>query len=71
MIDYDTYRKLHPDADDFVYAGGVEISLEELQRDHPPEDDRKYLFPTTVSGFSMQDKKWSMSIFLSLLRSSY
>lgn len=61
MIDYDTYRKLHPDADDFSKAVGVTMWASEMNKDDPPEDNRKYIFPSTITGFSMQDKKWSRS----------
>ncbi|RFU72998.1 proteasome-activating nucleotidase [Trichoderma arundinaceum] len=61
MIDYDTYRELHPDADEFtddLIDSADPMGEEEMMRDEPPGNGLELVFPSKISGFSIQDKKW-------------
>jgi hypothetical protein len=62
MVDYGTYRKLHPDA--ALFSGGrssreefdkrpVEILLKE-----DLDDENLMLLPANVHGFDLKEKKW-------------
>ena len=62
MIDYDTYRELHPDAEEFTdegFEGSKEMDEEDMNKDHPPGSGLELVFPPHISGYSIQDKKWS------------
>ncbi|CAM1509905.1 Fc.00g002400.m01.CDS01 [Cosmosporella sp. VM-42] len=61
MIDYDTYRELHPDAEEFAdedFEGSKEIYDEDMDKDNPPGNGLELVFPPYISGYSIQDKKW-------------
>ena len=59
MIDYDTYRELHPTAPTFEDESRDDMGEEQMDSDEPPGRGLEYLFPTHIYGFAMQDKKWS------------
>ncbi|ETS76758.1 hypothetical protein PFICI_12145 [Pestalotiopsis fici W106-1] len=58
MIDYETYRELHPDADVFSGDSRDDIGEEDMDKDEPPGRGLEYLFPVYIDGFAIQDKKW-------------
>ncbi|KAK5998541.1 hypothetical protein PT974_00921 [Cladobotryum mycophilum] len=61
MIDYETYRELHPDADEFTnesIESAEPMTEEDMKKDSPPGNGLELVFPAKISGFSIQDKKW-------------
>jgi hypothetical protein len=69
MIDYGTYSALHPNADEFTDKSFNEagpMSEEDMKKDEPPGNGLQLIFPPKISGFSIQDKKWSKSRSFSL-----
>ncbi|KAH0565969.1 hypothetical protein GP486_000637 [Trichoglossum hirsutum] len=58
MVDYATYRELHPNASAFAGKTKDDLGEEAMNKDEPPGGDLGLLFPATVEGFAIQDKKW-------------
>ncbi|KAF9876751.1 hypothetical protein CkaCkLH20_05597 [Colletotrichum karsti] len=61
MVDYETYRKMHPneDEDEYDTTDVSDLGHELMNQDHPPlEDDFFMCLPTTMVGFNMQKKEW-------------
>ena len=59
MVDYDTYRELHPDAAEFTGESRDDIGEMGMDEENPPNDGLDLIFPREIVGFSIQDKKWS------------
>jgi hypothetical protein len=59
MIDINTYKKMHADAQ---IRGRLkdEIGPEAMAQDEPPSGSFALLLPPNIYGFNMQEKKWSM-----------
>ena len=67
MIDFATYRKLHPDPAPrsdlriWEYGHGTDKSDKEMmQQDNPPEDEMINILPFVTVGFNIRLKKWSL-----------
>ena len=67
MIDFLTYRKLHPEASKLHKSGrrkqNDEAELEEFDKElllleKPPDDESIFLFPSVVMGYNLRLKKW-------------
>ena len=61
MIDHNTYRQLHFDADEVEPPPPKRDDIEQaaMDRDEPPEEPFILLLPETMSGYGFHDKKWS------------
>jgi hypothetical protein len=67
MIDFITYRKLHPETAVRRVRGAhtQEVSEDEfdkrlLEQENPPATDIINLFPPVIIGFNLRLKKWGM-----------
>ncbi|KAJ9668738.1 hypothetical protein H2201_000982 [Coniosporium apollinis] len=60
MIDIDTFRLTHPEADFFRYSDRLKNDLESavMERDEPPSEEFLMLLPNSAFGFNMQEKQW-------------
>jgi hypothetical protein len=61
MIDYVTYRELHPDAPVFAKGSRDDLGEQATDSEEPPEWPFILQLPATIDGFAIQDKKWSTS----------
>lgn len=62
MIDFNTYKELHPDSLNFVNEAWA---FKRYYKANPNEEARPpelYLFPSLVPGFNFRTKKWSASV---------
>jgi SpoVK/Ycf46/Vps4 family AAA+-type ATPase len=64
MIDYNTYRELHPDAVAFHKESKDDLGEGTMDKNEPPDGSFVLLLPATIDGFAIQDKKWSMLLTL-------
>lgn len=63
MIDYETYRELHPEAAAFQdNTASTDLSAAEMEKDDPPAGSFVYLLPHTIDAFAIQEKKWSKQL---------
>lgn len=59
MIDFPTYKQLHPSDPKTVLLGNCEEILpEQMDLDEPPSAPELFLFPSTIIGFNLRRKKW-------------
>lgn len=59
MIDFQTFRKLHPDNKGHTIVKPVEtMSRQEMEQDEPPDIAFLYLVPLQTKGFNLRTKKW-------------
>ncbi|KAJ4305544.1 hypothetical protein N0V90_001075 [Kalmusia sp. IMI 367209] len=59
MIDFHTFRKLHPDNMGHSIVKPVEtMSTKEMDQDKPPDEAFLYLVPLQTKGFNLRTKKW-------------
>jgi hypothetical protein len=61
MIDFDTYRQLHPEKFKSSGPQNSDISQECMENDEPPKGPFCLLLPATILGYGFHDKKWSKS----------
>ena len=60
MIDFNTYKELHPLNQYMDFLGFVSTKETSLPTDgSEPKAPEIYLFPTLVPGFDLRRKKWS------------
>jgi hypothetical protein len=62
MIDFKTYRKMHPGASLFSdkrLRTDDELPKGVMEKDTPPDSQFPLLLPANIHGFNLQDKKWS------------
>lgn len=66
MIDYQTYKNLHPDSSDLWYSAHYKAGLEKPDEVYQPRDPdgpkepEIYVFPGRIPGFNLRRKKWGM-----------
>lgn len=60
MIDTNTYKKMHPDAQKGRRLRD-EIGAEAMAKDTAPSEEFVLMLPPNLLGFNMQEKKWSTS----------
>jgi len=60
MIDYSTYRKLHPDA--VALKNTSDKPGPPITDDEQPPTRFLTVFPATIEAFAMEDKTWSRPI---------
>jgi hypothetical protein len=62
MIDMAAYRKMHPPKSTYNQPTKLRDDLgpAKMSRDEPPDGDFCLLLPSTIDGFNMNEKKWSM-----------
>jgi hypothetical protein len=68
MIDFATYRKLHPDpaprsTDVGIWGyedGTAKSDKEMMHQENPPEDEMINILPFVTVGFNIRLKKWSL-----------
>lgn len=65
MIDFNTYKQLHSDSPKFSRAypqlnkrDRKEISAELMKLDQPPSAPDRMVFPHTIIGYNLRQKKW-------------
>ncbi|PLN81396.1 P-loop containing nucleoside triphosphate hydrolase protein [Aspergillus taichungensis] len=58
MIDFPTYKQLHPSDPKVSLEKHKEIPPERMDRDEPPSAPELFLFPSTIIGFNLRRKKW-------------
>lgn len=58
MVDFPTYRQLHPPEHPLVRKKRTEIPPERLEADDPPSAPEIYLFPSRIVGYNFRRKKW-------------
>lgn len=76
MVDNESYKKLHLDTHkrnvDYGFSDDkrdiVPIFKDEMADDEPPSAPSIYLFPPTITGFSLRRKRWSMYSHFSLIK---
>ncbi|GKU09061.1 unnamed protein product [Fusarium langsethiae] len=65
MVDFNTYKQLHSDSNKFKiaypsltnpYRKQMDPSL--MECDEPPEGSELFIFPSTVVGYNLRQKKW-------------
>lgn len=63
MIDYKTYRQMHPDAHPFKFGSKQKVPLDKWPEVIPHsshlEDENLLLLPSEIHGFSFKKKDWS------------
>lgn len=63
MIDYKTYRQMHPDAHPFKFESKQKMPLDKWPEVIPHsshlEDENLLVFPSEIHGFSFKKKDWS------------
>lgn len=71
MIDFNTYKQLHSDSYNFrsTYSNSEYPSLEEvggvtMDSDDPPPGYEIFVFPGTIVGYNLRQKKWSKYWFI-------
>lgn len=62
MIDFNTYRKMHPGAVAFkrTKGGANELPTSAIDQDEIPDGNFPLLLPAHTYGFNLQDKNWGM-----------
>lgn len=59
MIDFATYRRLHPGPKKSSYNAEERDSDADIMiQENPPEDETINLFPSMVIGYNLRLKKW-------------
>ncbi|GKZ25936.1 hypothetical protein AbraIFM66951_002454 [Aspergillus brasiliensis] len=58
MIDFPTYRQLHPESKPPPTTTRTEIPRERMDNDEPPTAPEIFLFPPRIVGFNLRRKKW-------------
>ncbi|PLB34979.1 ATP-binding protein [Aspergillus candidus] len=58
MIDFSTYKQLHPSESKTLLKKRDEILPERMNVDEPPSAPELFLFPSTIIGFNLRRKKW-------------
>lgn len=59
MIDFHTFRKLHPENKSHAILDPVEtMSQKEMDQSEPPDEAFYYLVPLHTKGFNLRTKKW-------------
>jgi hypothetical protein len=58
MIDFPTYRQLHPESKSSPTTNRTEIPRERMDNDEPPTAPEIFLFPPRIVGFNLRRKKW-------------
>jgi hypothetical protein len=59
MIDYNTFRKLHPGNFDHVLQTNQQsdrMSKEDMAKDEPPDERFVYLLPLQIKGYNLRRK---------------
>lgn len=61
MIDYQTYRQMHPTKNAQPVLSNAEMKDlgVDMEDDEPPSDLFCLLLPTSMLGYAFHDKKWS------------
>lgn len=72
MIDFNTYKQLHSDSHKFRMAypfltnpNRKEMETSLADRDEPPKGPELFVFPSTIVGYNLRQKKWRKWIFMS------
>lgn len=73
MVDFQTYRYMHPDALAARKRLNDSLGPDKMASEKLPEDDFVLLLPPSVYGFNMLDKKWGMFqiLWTSILKSIF
>jgi hypothetical protein len=59
MIDFHTFRKLHPENKSHTIENPAEtMSQDEMDQEEPPDEAFLYLVPLQTKGFNLRTKKW-------------
>ena len=58
MVDYKTYRSLHPDNASLRNHLKDELGPEAMARDEPPDEQFELLLPLKIKGYNLRRKKW-------------
>lgn len=62
MIDFKTFRTLHPENTEYILKSTGnprdELTAEQLSRDEPPNEQFQYLLPLKTKGYNLRRKKW-------------
>ncbi len=65
MVDIATYRQLHPDSPKFKKTNPQqkrdrkEMDPQMMKLDEPPPSPDRLVFPSTIIGYNLRQKKWS------------
>ena len=66
MIDFDTYKQLHSDSNEFKRAypqlnkrDRKEMDPKLMQSDELPPAPHRLVLPSTMIGYNLRQKKWS------------
>jgi hypothetical protein len=65
MIDFNTYRQMHPSKSQQPLASNAEMREQgvDMGSDDPPSEPFCILLPPTILGYGFHDKKWSENLF--------
>ncbi|PGH01801.1 hypothetical protein AJ80_08968 [Polytolypa hystricis UAMH7299] len=60
MVDFSTYKQLHPDSAVFNTPQTRNSTTDNrvMEENEPPESPNVYLFPPTITGYILRQKKW-------------
>ncbi|KAH7397487.1 P-loop containing nucleoside triphosphate hydrolase protein [Pyrenochaeta sp. MPI-SDFR-AT-0127] len=60
MIDFNTYRSLHPFSEDTLSNRLNQDKMDEkqMEMEEPPDEQFQYLVPTQIKGYNLRTKKW-------------
>lgn len=65
MIDFNTYKQLHSDSNKFktTYLSPASTDRKEMEAkvmecDDPPQGPELFVFPSTIVGYNLRQKKW-------------
>lgn len=63
MIDISTYNQMHAAESHSVAPARDDLGVDIMARDDPPDrDDFLLCLPTSIPGFNMNKKEWSMAL---------
>jgi hypothetical protein len=63
MVDFDTYKELHPGSSYMRQEGYISGRKPNLPKDgSEPEEPEIYLFPKLIPGFDLRRKKWGKEL---------
>lgn len=60
MIDVESYKKLHPRITETKVPNRDDLGPLVMASDAPPEGVFTLLLPSTIVGFNIREKKWSL-----------
>ena len=58
MIDIDTYKTLHPESALSRLKLHADIDMETATMDKTPTGDSMLVFPPSITGYNLRQKKW-------------